>query len=92
MQEAAERQQGLRAWLYRGGLTVGAYNMMSLEVRRDYEAKLVNAQAAFNARLQAGLAGAAATQQMMQSLQPVPQPMRTTTCTPFGNQVRCTTF
>lgn len=92
VREAAERQQGLRAWLYRGGLTVGAYNMMSLEVRQDYEAKLTQAQAAFNARFQAGLAGMAATQQMIQSMQPVYTPPRTTTCTPFGNQVRCTTF
>lgn len=90
--EAADRHRRLRLWLLSEKLSFGAYNQGARQIHLEYEAKLTQAQAAFNARFQAGLAGMAATQQMIQSMQPVYTPPRTTTCTPFGGQVRCTTF
>lgn len=92
-----ERGTALRADLYRGALTIGEYNRRFAELKDRFLADLNSMQQRQAQTAAAQAASTAATIQAINALNPprpvyTPPPMRTTTCTPFGNQVRCTTF
>lgn len=88
----AERGTALRADLYRGAITIGEYNRRFADLKDRFVADLNNMQQQQARTAAAQAASTAATVQAINALNPPRQPTRTTTCTPFGNQVRCTTF